>query len=348
MNAGQLSTSPFNLHYALSAARDLEPVMVPNRPDHYYLALGITNSCNFDCPFCYYHGTGPQAVRKQLSIHTMQKIFASLPKLAGVIFGLEGEPLLHENFLEFLELAGKHANAITLITNGSLITEKLCCTLARFRSGRIILSAEGSDAVAYERFRKHGSFERFKRNAALVAERLPCQLHATVFKENLSSLLGLPTLARDLGIRRISLQQVRPRPGYRMEGIQPASLGEIRAWLPGMLANAGENGVTVELDRNFGGSAFAATLGEIALPGASVTIAPMERGHCDHADRLACILSDGSLFPCAGDFEPIPLQEYSFDAIFNHPYLHALRSLHKAGRKIEPCRICMNDLLPGC
>lgn len=346
MKSVSLGLYPYDLQYIMARARDLEPVMAPNIPNNYYLALGITNSCNYDCPFCYYHVKGAQGGKRQLSIGTAQKIFGSMPSLAGVIFGLEGEPLLHDNFLDILKLAEHATREITLITNGSLLTEKLCDEMSLFPIGRIILSIDGSDAESYGRFRKNGRFERFKRNAAMIARRFSCQLHATVFRENLGSLHRLPELARNLGIGRVSLQQVRLRPGSSMNEIHSASIGEIAEWLGRFLENAGKHDIAIELDRNFGGSGFASAIGQIANPDSVVAITPIEAGHCDHADRLACIMSDGSLFPCAGDFEPVPLQEYSFDAVFNHPYLQALRSLHKAGRRIEPCRICMNDLLP--
>ena len=335
---------PYNLQFVQNAAFGIEPVTVSNIPDHYYLALGITNSCNFDCPFCYYHGDGLPVALEELSIEKTQQIFKMLPMLAGVIFGLEGEPLLHSKFLELMKLADDNANGITLITNGSLLTEKLCDRMKAYAIDKIILSIDGTDTDTYARFRKNGNFSKFKRNASMVAKRFPCQLHATIFRENLSSILNLPALAHELGIMRISLQQVRLRSGSRINDISSASTDELYDWLAIILENARKLGIAVELDRNFGGSDFTSALREMQSPDIRMSLTPIKSGHCDHADRLACILSDGSLFPCAGDFGPVSMREYSFDAIFNHPYLQALRALHKAGKMIEPCRICMNDL----
>ncbi len=258
--------------------------------------------------------------------------------LAGVIVGLEGEPLLYNNLPGFMELAETHSRAITIITNGGPLTEKVCRDWANFSIKNIILSVDAADRLSYERFRKNGGFERFKKNAAMVAGMLPCQFHATVFKENLKSLLGMPALAYDLGIKRLSLQLLRSHPGSMARHIRSASRAELSRWLPEMRANAAQYNIDLGFDRNFGDLVWESD----QIDAASIKHTTGNGTHCEHADTLACVLSDGRLFPCAGDFEPVPIKEYSFDGMFNHPYLLALRALRGAGRLIEPCRICMN------
>ena len=333
---------PYNLDFVQNAATGLEPITVPLQQDRYQIGLGITNRCNFDCPICYYHSAAGRDDSCDMPLAFLRRILEPLPRLAGIIIGLEGEPLLHPEFVKILDLCASHAKRIVLITNGSLVTSEISLEVARLPSKFVFLSIDAADAVLYEQLRSGGNFFKFLRNAEDLARDSPCLLHATVFKQNLESLIQLPGLAAALGMNTVSFQLLRVHPGSVARGIQPARLTELKAWLSKVLEKALTHNVAVVLDRFFGGPAMQEHLRFLKQAFPFLYLQEYRQGECAHADNLAGIHADGSLCPCAGDFEPVFMQNYAFESIFNHPYLQALRALHRAGRISEPCSICMN------
>lgn len=333
---------PYNLAYVQKLAADLDPVKVPFQSGRYNLGLGITNRCNFDCPICYYHAPGGRDRARDMPLSLLRRILTALPDLAGIIVGLEGEPLLHPEFSGILDLAALHCGGITLITNGSLVNVDVCRALAQLSSSCVFLSIDAAGAALYEKLRKGGNLSLFMRNADMLAKAARCLFHATVFRQNLDSLTGLPALAASLGIKCLSFQQLRVHSGSASRSIEAASTFELETWLDKILAEAGKYNMAIVLDRFFGGEALQKKLRMLMREYPLLSMPEFHKGHCEHADSLAGITADGRLFPCAGDFEPVPMREYSFDAVFNHPYLVALRALHKAERISGACGICMN------
>lgn len=332
---------PFNLDDVVEASKNLPPAKAADISGRYHLGLGITNRCNFDCPFCYYHGSSDRDTPEDMPVKYLQEVLGGLPLLAGIIIGLEGEPLLHPHFLEVIKEAAGHARNIVLITNGSLITEAVCKALEDLPSCQIFLSIDASDADLYHQLRAGGSFENFKKNARRLAQTVPCLLHATVFRQNLASLTKLPQLAKVLGINHVSFQQLRQHPGSIDRGITKAAMKLLESWLEEVAENAEQYGIEITLDRFFGGPQLQGHIHKLKQKHPHLTMPKYCAESCAHAESLAGITMDGRLFPCAGDFEPAPIAELSFDGIFNHPYLLGLRSLHRAGKIISPCRICM-------
>lgn len=335
-------TYPYNLDFIQKAASGLAPVKAPMQANRYHLGLGVTTRCNFDCPICYYHGPSGREKGRDMELTLLKRALESLPRLAGIIFGLEGEPLLHPEILAMLRLAANHANSLVLITNASLITSSLCEQLADLRKVHVFLSTDAAEASLYEQLRPGGEFNNFRKNAAMLAKSVPTLLHATIFKQNLDSLVLLPALAADLGIGRVSFQQLRSHPGAEARGAQAVSRAELLNWLPALLSQAKKYSIAVELDRFFGGPGLQADLWQLKTEFPFLAMPNYDLASCVHADNLAGICADGSLFPCAGDFEPASMREYSFDAIFNHPYLQALRAMRGCGQLNAACRACMN------
>lgn len=92
--------------------------------------LEITNACNLSCDFC--HGTKREI--KYITLHEFEKALKNLNNWADYLyFHLMGEPLLHKELPEFLELAHNYGYRVILTTNGTLI-KKRCDALLSARS----------------------------------------------------------------------------------------------------------------------------------------------------------------------------------------------------------------------
>ena len=336
---------PFNLDYVLKMASGLAPVKVPNQPDRYVLGLGLTDYCNFKCPMCYYHGEEALKTTQDMPISLLQNILIKLPYLASILIGLEGEPLLHKQIFQAFEIMSQHTDSLILFTNGSRLTSSVCQTLNKYPVRKIFLSIDAANDEDYTKYRSGGTLDLFKRHAEYAVHILgseKIQLHATIFHENMSSVQDLPRLAKSIGIGRISLQQLREHDGSKQRGISPASNDELETFFNLLLDEAHKYDIELMPDRSFGGPQLDKKIQAIANNDPLVIHSEYES--CIHVEIMAGILADGSLFPCAGDFEPVQLDEYSFDSIFNHPYLQSLRAINRQKRTTMACKICRNAI----
>lgn len=336
---------PFNLAWAQKAARDLEPGRLPNIKDRYVLILGLTSRCNFDCPICYYHGKNGKDPGQDMPLDLLKTILDGLPSLAGITIAAQGEPLLYPHFFEALQIIAQHTKGIGLVTNGSLLDAQTSARLNQFPIVNLTLSIDAADEKNYARFRAGGKLCNLKNNVSRLPSELlqTCMFHATVFQQNLKTLLDLPALAKELGIKVVSFQQLRSHAGAILRGATPPSQSCLTTWLDKMLENALKNDIILLPDRFFGGPSLIKKLQTLAAQeSVHFRFTPSNASSCAHAENAVAILADGSLFPCGGDFAPIRMEEYSFESLFNHPYLLALRAMRRTGRPNAACNSCMN------
>lgn len=84
--------------------------------------IEITNICNLKCNFC------PETKRdkKMMNINNFEKIIKKIYKHTNLIcLHVKGEPLLHNNLNEILNILEKYNLKCNITTNGTLLKEKL-------------------------------------------------------------------------------------------------------------------------------------------------------------------------------------------------------------------------------
>ena len=136
--------------------------------------IEITNICNLSCDFC-------PGTRRAARSMTIEEFTIAARKLQGTVkylyFHVMGEPLLHENLGDFLDLAGEMGFRACLTTNGTLLgrhTEELLSHRALHKVSVSLHSMEGngvSDLAAYLRDVWEFS-EKAAENGVIVALRL--------------------------------------------------------------------------------------------------------------------------------------------------------------------------------
>lgn len=83
--------------------------------------IEISNICNLQCSFC------PEVVRakKTMSLDLFERIIQQVaPLTEQVCFHLMGDPLVHPQLVEFVQICEKHEVKIFLVSNGVLLREK--------------------------------------------------------------------------------------------------------------------------------------------------------------------------------------------------------------------------------
>lgn len=79
--------------------------------------LEITNACNLDCPFC----TNAKG-KSFLSLAQIENYISQIKPYCDYIYlHILGEPTLHPNFSEILDLLDKYDMKLQLVTNGTLL-----------------------------------------------------------------------------------------------------------------------------------------------------------------------------------------------------------------------------------
>ena len=168
--------------------------LVYHEPDR--LILATNNTCNFRCIWC------PQSLDNFSSSFTMtdmklDDIEAILShqtrKLDRIDIQGIGEPLLHRNIVDVINLAGMHARNVEMVTNGSLLSEERIDQIKDSALTKMNVSIDGTDEETFQKIRGW-SLEDIKKNVLLFREKTetPVEFWITISSENMQSLQGLP------------------------------------------------------------------------------------------------------------------------------------------------------------
>ena len=80
--------------------------------------IEITNKCNLNCTFC----SSTKKPSRELSIDEFKTIIEKIkPYTDYVYFHVQGEPLLHKNLKDFLDICEENKIKVNITTNGTLI-----------------------------------------------------------------------------------------------------------------------------------------------------------------------------------------------------------------------------------
>ena len=89
------------------------------------LYIEPTTKCNLNCKMCFRHTWFDEPIC-DLSLEDYRHVLATMPKtVETVFFGGMGEPLFHRDILEMIRLAAETGVEVELLTNGTLLTEKM-------------------------------------------------------------------------------------------------------------------------------------------------------------------------------------------------------------------------------
>lgn len=132
---------------------------------HHHNILPIISACNMDCVFCSHQFNPPQLEVYSLpsrSLEAIRELLDFLDPEKKIVIGesvtriIEGEPFLHPDFLEILQLIRKQfpETTIQVTTNGSLLTEEKVKDLAKLLSLEINLSLNSATVAGRETLMK--------------------------------------------------------------------------------------------------------------------------------------------------------------------------------------------------
>lgn len=83
--------------------------------------IEITNICNLNCSFC----SKDNRIKESISLTKMEEVLNKINDYTDYVYlHVKGEPLLHPNLKEILDLCEKYHKKVNITTNATLVKEK--------------------------------------------------------------------------------------------------------------------------------------------------------------------------------------------------------------------------------
>jgi len=177
---------------------------ISERADSLLIPLTVllepTRRCNLECKHCYrIEDTNREEI-------PLQRIIDLIPELrqSGCLFLTisGGEPLLHPDFLKICRQAHSLNMAISIFTNGTLITELLVKQLAQLNIVDIHLSIYGATPATHDDITRREDSYNKTINAALMLKRygLSVRFKYIMMKNNIREYKDMLGLAKQMDI----------------------------------------------------------------------------------------------------------------------------------------------------
>lgn len=142
----------------------------------------LTPLCNFDCKMCYVHLAPAQMGAQQLLTGQQWQHIMAQAVDAGMLYAdlTGGECMTHPDFREiYMSLLSRGAQ-VSILTNGSLITEEMADFLAAYPPGIVQITLYASEPVRYRRVTGRDAFAAVMAGIErLKARHIPLRLTVT-------------------------------------------------------------------------------------------------------------------------------------------------------------------------
>lgn len=169
----------------------------------------VTNRCNASCIHCYAN-SGPHVRTDELTIQEAYTLIDQLSENQVLSVSLTGgEPFLRKDIMEIIAYVKENHIACDLLTNGSLITQKIARHIAELFDTRIDtvqISLDGPTAEIHNAQRRAPLFRRTLEGISnLVEQHIPVDVKFVPTHLNVMSMKDTYYLAKKLGATAFSI-----------------------------------------------------------------------------------------------------------------------------------------------
>ncbi len=186
----------------------------------FYYHIHLYMPCNQKCIMCVPNGRHPKDL---IPFPQFEAFFDQIKSHAEHITLIGGETLMYPWMEEVIDLLAEHKLAVTISTNGTMLTEKLIGKLLTLRELNLRCSIDAATAETYHKIRGTDWFERVTRNFRLFSEMAsdyPAIRQIMVYvvmKANLHEVLAFVELAKEFSPHQIQFHPVRHVTGWSVE-----------------------------------------------------------------------------------------------------------------------------------
>ncbi|MBS0424501.1 MAG: SPASM domain-containing protein [Proteobacteria bacterium] len=190
-----------------------------SRVHHQGMPLSIsiepTTSCNLRCPEC------PSGLRSftrptgRMKIELAESIINQLaPTLSYLIFYFQGEPFLHPQLLEMIQMASSRKIYTAISTNAHFLNEQTARKTVESGLDRLIISIDGTTQETYESYRIGGKLDKViegTKNIVRLKKELKSRTPHIIFqflvvKPNEHQINDVRKMASELGVNELKLK----------------------------------------------------------------------------------------------------------------------------------------------
>lgn len=131
--------------------------------NEFILQFHISDQCNLRCKHCYQENYSSNQLKYEEIIDILEqfKEFLLEKNLKGHINLTGGEPLVNPDFFKILDYiaSNKENYSFAILTNGTLITEKIAEKISKYNPQYVQISIDG-DKKTHEKIRGKGTLEK--------------------------------------------------------------------------------------------------------------------------------------------------------------------------------------------
>ncbi len=179
------------------------------------IVLDVTNACNLDCLHCVRDNS---AQKRHMPLEYVEKILTQAGRYGAKLVSITGgEPCLHPQLDQIVDLIARHNCQWTIVTNstfGDRLAKLVDDPARRDKLCAIFLSLDGATAETDDFIRGSGHFRQtMKVMARMTAMSLPAGFITAVNALNVSEMDGIVDLAAKLGAQFVDFSHLHPTPG---------------------------------------------------------------------------------------------------------------------------------------
>ena len=305
------------LHVGFWISRILrKPVLLG---DPFAVSIEPTTVCNLKCPEC---PTGLGTLKRSkgtMVLDTFNRVISGLsPNTFYVNMYLQGEPFIHPNLIEWIEMLNTKRLFTVVSTNAQLIDEKIAERIVLSGLSKIIIALDGLTQQSYSVYRRGGFVDKVynsidylqkaKKKHNISTPIIVAQFLA--FKHNQSEINSL----KQLKLRGVNSVEVKI-PQFDLEShkiVQPSSEKKLTRYFP-------NNGNLVIKSKRY--------------------------SHCWRIWSSMVISWDGNSYPCCfdkdGDFEIGSVNNLGLEYIWkSDSFMSVRKNILKRRQSIKMCNNC--------
>ncbi len=178
------------------------------------LYIEPSSLCNLNCSMCFRNNWFDETygLMKGETVDQILKIL-SIDMPFDVFFGGMGEPLMHPRIFGMVETASKHNRKVELITNATLLSERVSRKLIDSGLDTLWISMDGFSRESYEAIRRGSLYQKIIHNIAgfnKVRRNAKLGITFVMMGENLSQLPFINRFADEFGVDLLNLSHVLP------------------------------------------------------------------------------------------------------------------------------------------
>ncbi len=234
------------------------------------VTYSFTRQCNLKCRHCY--SNSGEMKNQDLSQRKTLEVVEQIAKAGSRVLIFDGgEPLMREDIYDLIRYAGKLGLMTVLGTNGTLITPAVVRKLKDAGLHHCAVSIDGSNPGTHEWLRGvNGCFNKAVRGAKLIQEAgIPLQINTCLNSKNQHEINEVIKLAESLKADSIQFFF------YNNSGRSSSQV------LPPDVNTGSFENINSKINIRL--------IGRIGIRGSKC---------CTAGEKVCCILSDGTVYPC--------------------------------------------------